>query len=63
MGLRPLVGLAVGFAVAILIAGKVNFLRNPILSAQLVFWGCLAPLDCRQFCELRVGEMVKETVQ
>jgi hypothetical protein len=28
MGLRPLVGLAVGFAVAILIAGKENLPRN-----------------------------------
>ncbi len=37
MGLGPLVGLAVGFDVAILIAGKENHPRNPIASAQWVF--------------------------
>jgi hypothetical protein len=45
MGLVPLVGLAVGFAMAILVAGKENLLRNPIVSAQQVFWACYAPLD------------------
>ncbi len=46
MGLRPLVGSAAGFAVAILVAGKENCPRNPVMSAQQVFWGCHAPLDC-----------------
>jgi hypothetical protein len=46
MGLGSLVDLAMGFAVAILVAGKENRPRNPIVSANQVFWGCHAPLDC-----------------
>jgi hypothetical protein len=45
MGFRPLVGSAMGFAMAILIVGKENLLRNPIVLAQQVFWGCHAPMD------------------
>jgi hypothetical protein len=37
MGLGPLVGSAMGFAVAILISGKENLSRNPIMLAQQVF--------------------------
>ncbi len=48
MGLEPLVGLAVGFAMAILVAGKQNLPRNPIVLAQQVYWGCHAPLDMWQ---------------
>jgi hypothetical protein len=36
MGLGPLVGLAVGFAMAILVAGKENLPRNSIVLAQQV---------------------------
>ncbi len=63
MGLGPLVGSAVGFAMAMLVVGKENHPRNPIMSAQQVFWGCHAPLDCWRFCKLRGGEMVKEMVR
>jgi hypothetical protein len=45
MGLRPLVGLAVGFAMAILVAGKENHPRNPIVLAQQIL-GCHALLAC-----------------
>ncbi len=48
MGLRPLVGSAVGFAMAILVAGKENLPRNPIVLAQQVYWGCHAPLEMWQ---------------
>jgi hypothetical protein len=45
MRLGPLVGSAVGFAMAILVVGKETCQRNPIVLAQQVFWGCHAPLD------------------
>ncbi len=48
MGLGPLVGSAVGIAVVILIAGKENLPRNPIVLAQQVNWGCHAPLKMWQ---------------
>ncbi len=48
MGLRPLVGLAVGFAVAILVAGKEKLPRNSIVLAQQVYWGCHAFLGMWQ---------------
>jgi hypothetical protein len=48
MEIGPLVGSAMGFIVPILIAGKENLPRNPIVSAQQVFWGCHAPLEMWQ---------------
>ncbi len=48
MGLGPLVGWAVGCAMAILIAGKENLPTNPIVLAQQVYWGCHAPLEIWQ---------------
>ncbi len=48
MGLGPLVGLSVGFSMAILIAGKKNLPRNSIVLAQQVYWGCHAPLEMWQ---------------
>ncbi len=48
MGLRPLVGSAVGFAMAILVVEKENFPRNSIMLAQQVYWGCHAPLEMWQ---------------
>ncbi len=48
MGLGPLVGSAVGFAMAILIAGKENLPRIPIVLAQQVYWGCHALLEMWQ---------------
>ncbi len=48
IGLGPLVGLALGFAVAIFIAGKENPPRNSIVLAQQVYWGCHAPLEMWQ---------------
>ncbi len=48
MGLGPLVGSALGFAVVILVAGKENLPKNSILLAQQVYWGCHAPLEMWQ---------------
>ena len=48
MGLGTLMGLALGFAMAILIAGKENLPRYPIVLAQQVYWGCHAPLEMWQ---------------
>ena len=45
MGLKLLVGLAVGFAMAILVAEKENLPRNLIMLAQQVYSGCHAPLE------------------
>ncbi len=53
MGLRLLVGLAVGIAMAILVAGKENLPRNPIVLAQQVYWGCHAPLEMWQGLQAR----------
>ena len=53
MGLGPLVGLAMGFAVAILVVGKENFSRNSIVLAQQVYWGCHAPLEMWQGLQAR----------
>ncbi len=39
-------GLAIGFSVVRHVVGKENLPRNLIMSAQHVFWGCHAPLDC-----------------
>jgi hypothetical protein len=48
MGLGPLVGSAVGFSMAVLIAGKEFLPRNLIVLAQQVYWGCHAPLEMWQ---------------
>ncbi len=53
MGLGPLVGSSMGFAVAILILGKENLPRNPIVLAQRVYWGCHAPLEMWQGLQAR----------
>ncbi len=53
MGLGPLVGSALGFAMAILVAGKENLSRNSIMLALQVYWGCHAPLEIWQGLQAR----------
>jgi hypothetical protein len=53
MGLGPLVGLALGFAVGILVARKDKLPRNLIVLAQQVYWGCHAPLEMWQGLQAR----------
>ncbi len=55
MGLGPLMGLSVGFSMAILIAGKENLPRNSIVLAQQVYWGCHAPLVMWQGLQAQKG--------
>ncbi len=53
MGLGPLVGLAMGFSVEILVVGKKNLQRNSIVLAQQVYWGCHASLEMWQGLQAR----------
>jgi hypothetical protein len=48
MWLGPLVDLAMGFAMVILVARNKNHPRNLIVLAQPVYWGCHAPLEMWQ---------------